>query len=90
MLVLTRKCEEKIRIGRNITITVLRINGKAARLGIEAPSNVTVLRGELRPALSDAVTQREIERKADLVRVPRDEVAGTLRKLFGDNLLPAR
>jgi carbon storage regulator CsrA len=47
MLVLTRKYQEKIRIGDNITITVLRTKGKAVRLGIEAPADVPVLRGEL-------------------------------------------
>jgi carbon storage regulator CsrA len=47
MLVLTRKYQEKIRIGENITITVLRMKGKAVRLGIEAPTNVPVVRGEL-------------------------------------------
>ena len=48
MLVLTRKYQEKIRIGDNITITVLRTKGKAVRLGIEAPANVPVVRGELK------------------------------------------
>ena len=48
MLVLTRKYQEKIRIGNDITITVLRTKGKAVRLGIEAPSNVPVIRGELK------------------------------------------
>lgn len=47
MLVLTRKQNEKIRIGDNITITVVRMKGKSVRLGIEAPHNVNVLRGEL-------------------------------------------
>jgi carbon storage regulator len=47
MLVLTRKYQEKIRIGDGITITVLRIKGKAVRLGIEAPADVPVIRGEL-------------------------------------------
>jgi len=47
MLVLTRKYQEKIRIGNNITITVLRMKGKAVRLGIEAPVDVPVIRGEL-------------------------------------------
>jgi carbon storage regulator CsrA len=47
MLVLTRKYQEKIKIGDNITITVLRMKGKAVRLGIEAPDNVPVIRGEL-------------------------------------------
>jgi len=47
MLVLTRKYQEKIRIGDNIIITVLRTKGKAVRLGIEAPNSVPVIRGEL-------------------------------------------
>jgi carbon storage regulator CsrA len=47
MLVLTRKHQEKIRIGDDIVITVLRSKGKSVRLGIEAPASVPVLRGEL-------------------------------------------
>lgn len=47
MLVLTRKHQEKIRIGNDITITILRTKGKAVRLGIEAPAEVPVIRGEL-------------------------------------------
>ena len=47
MLVLTRKQHEKIQIGDNITITVIKTKGQAVRIGIEAPSDVTVLRGEL-------------------------------------------
>jgi len=47
MLVLTRKQNEKIRIGSSIVITVVRMKGKAVRLGIEAPSDVNILRGEL-------------------------------------------
>jgi len=47
MLVLTRKPGEKIRIGSDITITLLVINGNKIRIGIEAPEEVTVLRAEL-------------------------------------------
>jgi len=47
MLVLTRKQNEKIRIGDSIVITVVRMKGKGVRLGIEAPSDVNILRGEL-------------------------------------------
>ncbi|MCA9230053.1 MAG: carbon storage regulator [Planctomycetales bacterium] len=47
MLVLTRKQNEKIRIGSSIVITVVRMKGKAVRLGIEAPGDVSILRGEL-------------------------------------------
>jgi carbon storage regulator len=47
MLVLSRKKQERIHIGNGIVITVLRIDGKAVRLGIEAPDEVPVLREEL-------------------------------------------
>ncbi|MCA9036974.1 MAG: carbon storage regulator [Planctomycetaceae bacterium] len=47
MLVLTRKTEETIRIGDDIVIKVTRIGNGTVKLGIEAPINVRVLRGEL-------------------------------------------
>jgi hypothetical protein len=40
MLVLTRKQQEKIRIGDDIVVTVLRMKGKSVRLGIEAPGDI--------------------------------------------------
>jgi carbon storage regulator CsrA len=47
MLVLTRKLNEQIVIGSDITLTVVRVHGNTVRLGIEAPRHVRVLRGEL-------------------------------------------
>ena len=47
MLVLTRKKNETIRIGENIVIKVLRIGNVIVKLGIEAPLEIRVLRGEL-------------------------------------------
>ena len=47
MLVLTRKHQEKIQIGENVTITILKVKGRTVRLGIEAPRQVRVVRGEL-------------------------------------------
>ena len=49
MLVLTRKLQEQIRIGNNITVTILRVKGNSVRVGIEAPRDVRVIRGELPP-----------------------------------------
>lgn len=48
MLVLSRKESEKIRLGDDIIITVVRVAGDKVRLGIEAPSHVPVLRRELK------------------------------------------
>ena len=47
MLVLTRKLGETIVIGDNIVIKVVDIHGKQIRLGIEAPSEITIFRGEI-------------------------------------------
>lgn len=49
MLVLSRKESERIRLGDSIVITVVRVSGDKVRLGIEAPSDVLVLREELEP-----------------------------------------
>ncbi|MEZ6073863.1 MAG: carbon storage regulator [Pirellulales bacterium] len=49
MLVLSRKIGQSIVIDGNVTITVNRIGGKRITLGIEAPNDVRVVRGELRP-----------------------------------------
>jgi len=49
MLVLSRKATERIRLGDNIVVTVVRVSGDRVRLGIEAPPDVLVLRDELEP-----------------------------------------
>ena len=54
MLVLTRKLNEQIHIGDQVTVTVLRIHGNTVRLGIDAPKNIRVRRGELPPHISAA------------------------------------
>ncbi len=48
MLVLSRKAGEQIRIGNNITLTVVEIQGNRMRLGIDAPRECKILRSELR------------------------------------------
>lgn len=47
MLVLTRRTEEKIKIGDNIVISVLGIEGGNVKIGIEAPKEITILRMEI-------------------------------------------
>jgi carbon storage regulator CsrA len=62
MLVLTRKQKECIKIGDSITITILRVHGNAVRVGIEAPKQVRVIRGELpigKPEHSDSPVQQD-------------------------------
>jgi len=47
MLVLSRKPGEKVAIGENIILTVLEVVGGRVRIGIDAPDDVRILRGEL-------------------------------------------
>jgi carbon storage regulator len=54
MLVLSRKPGEKVTIGDAITVTVLAISGKTVRIGIEAPTDVRILRAELGGWQSDS------------------------------------
>jgi carbon storage regulator len=49
MLVLSRKVGEKIMIGPGVTLVVKRIAGQRVTLGIDAPHNVHIVRGELTP-----------------------------------------
>jgi carbon storage regulator CsrA len=49
MLVLTRKINEEIVIGNNVTITVVKVIGNKVRLGISAPTSVNIRRGEVEP-----------------------------------------
>lgn len=47
MLVLSRKKNEKIRLGANIELVIVEIRGDKVRIGIEAPSSVPVYREEI-------------------------------------------
>lgn len=47
MLVLSRKVGERIMVGDNIAVVINRIAGNRVVVGIEAPENVSILRGEL-------------------------------------------
>jgi len=47
MLVLTRRLGETIVIGDDVVIKIVDIHGKQIRIGIEAPSEISVYRGEI-------------------------------------------
>jgi carbon storage regulator len=53
MLVLSRKQNERIRVGESVVVTVVRVSGDKVRIGIEAPPNVRVLRDELQEETLD-------------------------------------
>ncbi len=47
MLILSRKVDEKIRIGNDILIQVISISGDQVKIGVDAPKNVKVFRQEV-------------------------------------------
>ena len=47
MLILTRRPNETLMIGTEITVTVLAIKGNQVRIGVNAPKNVIVHREEI-------------------------------------------
>ena len=47
MLILSRKVDEKIKIGDDITITLIEIHGDQVKIGVEAPKHVKVFRQEV-------------------------------------------
>jgi carbon storage regulator len=57
MLVLSRKPGEQLVIGTNIVLTLTEISGGRAKIGIQAPPEVIILRGELVDAPIVAVVQ---------------------------------
>ena len=58
MLVLTRKAGETITIEGDIVIQVVQVRGKQVRIGISAPKNKRVQRGELIPALNKVLMSK--------------------------------
>lgn len=47
MLILTRRIGENLRIGNDVSVTVLDVKGNQVRLGVAAPKSVAVHREEV-------------------------------------------
>jgi len=81
MLVLSRKEGERISIGDNITLIVSKVSGNRVTIGIEAPRDVKVVRGELQ---LKAITESELEPNSE---VSETRPRATLRD-FAASVLP--
>lgn len=53
MLILSRKVNEKIKIGNDITLTIIEIKGDQIKVGVEAPKDVKVFRQEVYNAIQN-------------------------------------
>jgi len=74
MLILSRKIDEKIQIGDNITITLIDVHGEQVKIGVEAPKNVKVFRQEVFEAIQN-------ENKAAVVEVENKDNQKTIDRV---------
>ncbi|CAM4166019.1 carbon storage regulator CsrA [Treponema peruense] len=65
MLILSRKVDQKIKIGADITLSIIEIRGDQVKIGVEAPKSVKVFRQEVLEAIQSeniaAATQPSAE-----------------------------
>ena len=73
MLILQRKAGQSLRIGENITVTIVAVENNRVRIAIDAPSDISILRSELIEAI--AANQEAV--------VVQDTAANELLALFG-------
>ena len=66
MLVLSRKASQRITIGGNVAVTVLKTDRGTVKLGIDAPPEVRVVRGEI-IGRNEPETLAEVIRRVDLM-----------------------
>lgn len=66
MLILTRRIGESIKIGDDVSITVLNTNGRQVRLGIDAPKSIAVHREEIYNRIKNEEPQAPVVVNTDL------------------------
>jgi carbon storage regulator CsrA len=83
MLVLSRKQQEQIKIGDQITVTIVRVKGNTVRVGIEAPRDVRVIRGELpkldgEPAETTVLAVSNVEASSETLEANQGLPSGSI------------
>lgn len=71
MLILTRKSGESLRLGDDIVITVLSVQGRQVKLGIEVPEDMAVYRDEVYLRIRDENRKAMQTSDNDLLAVTR-------------------
>lgn len=79
MLILTRRLGESITIGDNIKVSILGVNGRQVRLGIDAPSDVIVHREEVYVRIQEENRRASKSLRKDLagmVKLLKNKIVG--------------
>lgn len=85
MLVLSRKAKQQIKIGDDVVITILQVRGQTVRVGIEAPRQTRVVRGEIAHLAHDEGEQASLSTGA----ADRPAGGAVARRLVSEALLHA-
>jgi carbon storage regulator len=65
MLILSRRESERVYLGEDIVLTIVRVNGDKVRIGVEAPPNIKILRTELEITAPDTAKLQNLLRRDD-------------------------
>ena len=66
MLILTRKLNDEIKLGSEITVKVLAISEGQVKLGITAPDDVKIFRGEIYEKVKESTIEASVQSKNKL------------------------
>ena len=66
MLVLTRRENEKIRIGKNIVLNIISTSDNNIKIGIEAPKEVKIFREEIYQSIKEHAKQATVSSKKNI------------------------
>jgi len=86
MLILTRKVDEKIVIGDDISVSVVEIRGDQVRIGVEAPKTVKVFRKEV----FDAIKAENMAAAESAPELPAVNFGGRGTENSADGILTRR
>ena len=84
MLILTRKFDEEIKIGSEITVKVLSISDGQVKLGISAPNNVEIFRGEIYEKVKQVTIEASLQSKQKLTNLSKLKL-NKIRKITDTN-----
>jgi len=79
MLILSRRIGETLRIGSNVTVTVVGVKGSYVRIGITAPASVPVHREELYERIRRGTAQMRVNAASETPVQQRPDAPGNLR-----------
>ena len=80
MLILSRKIDEKIKIGNDITITLIDVHGDQVKIGVEAPKHVKVFRQEVYNAIQNENNAAVVEKNDSKQAIDAVSVLSKLNK----------